>query len=165
MRTIASNSGFCFCPCCLLCESPDRQSRQRCNYLCKSFAIITQLAEDPPYTFAKTTPVGFEPTRGDPIGLAGRRLNRSAKVSLAVEISSTHHGCCCALRESIILSSRPDMPSEELGSWPPHARRELCFTVVAWCDNDPSAAEIALCELATNRKKHPPWGSNPRPQG
>ena len=31
---------------------------------------------------SKTTPVGFEPTRGDPIGLAGRRLNRSAKVSL-----------------------------------------------------------------------------------
>ena len=31
----------------------------------------------------KATPVGFEPTRGDPIGLAGRRLNRSAKVSLA----------------------------------------------------------------------------------
>ena len=28
-----------------------------------------------------TTPVGFEPTRGDPIGLAGRRLSRSAKVS------------------------------------------------------------------------------------
>ena len=28
------------------------------------------------------TPVGFEPTRGDPIGLAGRRLNHSAKVSL-----------------------------------------------------------------------------------
>ena len=32
-----------------------------------------------------TTPVGFEPTRGDPIGLAGRRLNRSAKVSLALQ--------------------------------------------------------------------------------
>ena len=31
---------------------------------------------------AKTTPVGFEPTRGDHIGLAGRRLSRSAKVSL-----------------------------------------------------------------------------------
>ena len=29
-----------------------------------------------------STPVGFEPTRGDPIGLAGRRLSRSAKVSL-----------------------------------------------------------------------------------
>jgi hypothetical protein len=28
------------------------------------------------------TTVGFEPTRGDPIGLAGRRPNRSAKVSL-----------------------------------------------------------------------------------
>ena len=35
---------------------------------------------------AKTTPVGFEPTRGDPIGLAGRRLNRSAKVSLSAFI-------------------------------------------------------------------------------
>ena len=34
------------------------------------------------YPYEKTTPVGFEPTRGDPIGLAGRRLNRSAKVSL-----------------------------------------------------------------------------------
>ena len=31
----------------------------------------------------KTTPVAFGPARGDPIGLAGRRLNRSAKVSLA----------------------------------------------------------------------------------
>ena len=30
----------------------------------------------------KSTPVGFEPTRGDPIGLAGRRLSHSAKVSL-----------------------------------------------------------------------------------
>ena len=30
----------------------------------------------------ETTPVGFEPTRGDPIGLAGRRLSRSAKVSV-----------------------------------------------------------------------------------
>ena len=32
--------------------------------------------------FAKTsTPVGFEPTRAEPTGLAGRRLNHSAKVS------------------------------------------------------------------------------------
>ena len=31
----------------------------------------------------ETTPVGFEPTRGDPIELAGRRLNRSAKVSIS----------------------------------------------------------------------------------
>ena len=31
---------------------------------------------------SKSTPVGFEPTRGDPIGLAGRRLSRSAKVSM-----------------------------------------------------------------------------------
>ena len=31
---------------------------------------------------AESTPVGFEPTQGDPIGLAGRRLSHSAKVSL-----------------------------------------------------------------------------------
>ena len=34
----------------------------------------------------KSTPVGFEPTRGDPIGLAGRRLSHSAKVSLAITV-------------------------------------------------------------------------------
>ena len=28
------------------------------------------------------TPVGFEPTRGDPIGLAGRRLSHSANVAM-----------------------------------------------------------------------------------
>ena len=32
------------------------------------------------------TPVGLEPTRGDPISLAGRRLSRSAKVSLNTDI-------------------------------------------------------------------------------
>ena len=31
--------------------------------------------------------MGFEPTRGDPIGLAGRRLNHSAKVSLPMFVS------------------------------------------------------------------------------
>ena len=33
-------------------------------------------------TKQKATPAGFEPARGDPIGLAGRRLNHSAKVSM-----------------------------------------------------------------------------------
>ena len=33
-------------------------------------------------TQKNTTPVGFEPTRAEPTGLAGRRLNHSAKVSL-----------------------------------------------------------------------------------
>ena len=31
-----------------------------------------------------TTPVGFEPTRAKPNGLAGRRLNHSAKVSFHI---------------------------------------------------------------------------------
>ena len=32
----------------------------------------------------KTTPEGFEPSRAEPTGLAGRRLNHSAKVSARV---------------------------------------------------------------------------------
>ena len=39
----------------------------------------------------QATPVGFEPTRGDPIGLAGRRLSHSAKVSWYC--GSALHGC------------------------------------------------------------------------
>ena len=46
--------------------------------LCKEILIFWEVK--------KTTPVGFEPTRGDPIGLAGRRLNRSAKVSLELAV-------------------------------------------------------------------------------
>ena len=33
--------------------------------------------------------MGFGPTRGDPIGLAGRRLNRSAKVSLGISLTNS----------------------------------------------------------------------------
>ena len=40
---------------------------------------------------AETTPVGFEPTRGDPIGLAGRRLNGSAKVSTSTHTRINRH--------------------------------------------------------------------------
>ena len=52
--------------------------RERClaNVEHAVFAVMSE------FRHHKTTPVGFEPTRGDPIGLAGRHLNRSAKVSL-----------------------------------------------------------------------------------
>ena len=45
-------------------------------------AFLRERQRDVVNAIWQTTPVGFEPTRGDPIGLAGRRLNRSAKVSL-----------------------------------------------------------------------------------
>ena len=50
-------------------------------------------------TRTKSTPVGFEPTQGDPIGLAGRRLSRSAKVpggmaKLQAVISTGHRATC-----------------------------------------------------------------------
>ena len=41
-----------------------------------------------------TTPVGFEPTQGDPIGLAGRRLNHSAKVSSGNAPASVAKSMC-----------------------------------------------------------------------
>jgi hypothetical protein len=41
--------------------------------------------------------VGFEPTRGDPIGLAGRRLSHSAKVSMLQEELEENLGCSSVL--------------------------------------------------------------------
>ena len=63
---------------------------------------------------SKATPVGFEPTRGDPIGLAGRRLNHSAKVSFhkpnvshahALLIESDH--CLSAFRREDAHNETP----------------------------------------------------------
>ena len=51
-----------------------------CSLANVEHVVVSAMSE---FCHHKTTPVGFEPTRGDPIGLAGRRLNRSAKVSLA----------------------------------------------------------------------------------
>ena len=59
--------------------------------------------------FAKTTPVGFEPTQGDPIGLAGRRLSHSAKVSLSTGVQFFRAAVFlsnlkCQIRCSIVVS-------------------------------------------------------------
>ena len=51
-----------------------------CSLANVEHVVVSAMSE---FCHHKTTPVGFEPTRGDPIGLAGRRLNRSAKVSWA----------------------------------------------------------------------------------
>ena len=48
----------------------------------------------------EATPVGFEPTRGDPIGLAGRRLGRSAKVSMWRWERESHRAGCKRQRGS-----------------------------------------------------------------
>ena len=56
----------------------------------------------------QATPVGFEPTRGDPIGLAGRRLSHSAKVSLdLVDLSlSCFENSFKDVRKSIDLENK-----------------------------------------------------------
>ena len=50
-----------------------------------------------PYPRSEATPVGFEPTRGNPIGLAGRRLNHSAKVSCVYLSSAVELKHCNSL--------------------------------------------------------------------
>ena len=48
------------------------------------------------------TPAGFEPARGDPIGLAGRRLNHSAKVSYTICIGMIAQQFCVAKTTHIV---------------------------------------------------------------
>jgi hypothetical protein len=62
------------------------------------------------------TSVGFEPTRGDPIGLAGRRPNRSAKVSLQLRLLLGLSLCAnMVLGQSSPLTGRPGMPAFTCG--------------------------------------------------
>ena len=59
---------------------------------CASHGINGRAADKATKLLRSATPVGFEPTRGDPIGLAGRRLNHTAKVSSkppAIECTNT----------------------------------------------------------------------------
>ena len=73
-------------------QLPPASTRQRPR---ENMQQRPQLLEGPE-SAEEATPVGFEPTRGDPIGLAGRRLNRSAKVS-----------CACAPRKPQLLLRHP----------------------------------------------------------
>ena len=62
---------------------------RRREALCLCASVLAPLPTLPPpcdqTRMGMSTPVEFEPTRGDPIGLAGRRLSHSAKVSYAPE--------------------------------------------------------------------------------
>ena len=58
----------------------------------------------PQHAMLTATPMGFEPTRAEPIGLAGRRLNHSAKVSWK------HQNQCPSLRS--LLRCRGPSPRD-----------------------------------------------------
>ena len=60
--------------------------------------------------FPQTTPVGFEPTRGDPIGLAGRRLSRSAKVSLGTVFGNALISSFARVRPEVARTSFRTFP-------------------------------------------------------
>ena len=68
----------------------------------------------------QSTPVGFEPTGGDPIGLAGRRLNHSAKVSLDAWIFSCWHDASLLHAPLLVCTSNcvvsaPHLPRQLTG--------------------------------------------------
>ena len=55
----------------------------------------------------RPTLAGFEPTQGNPIGLAGRRLSHSAKVRLAIHsdyLMFLHFCLCVCVWESLVSS-------------------------------------------------------------
>ena len=65
--------------------------------------------------------MGFEPTRGDPIGLAGRRLNRSAKVSLALR------GRPFLYEANVLCAFSPQQPQAGRERWLFRRLHELLF--------------------------------------
>ena len=81
---------------------------------------------------------GFEPTRGSPIGLAGRRLSHSAKVLLAMQ-SETQS----LLRRSVCLRRCPD--HRHAAATPPPARLSACV-----CTRSP-----AVMPPAARSQAHP----------
>ena len=78
--------------------------------------------------------MGFKPTRGDPIGLAGRRLDHSAKVSSALDLKSSdqilpgQHSFCsfwqcnlCCVEGLRQRSRKSSFLRESLGSLIPYS--------------------------------------------
>ena len=62
--------------------------------------------------------MGFEPTQGDPIGLAGRRLNHSAKVSDVVITTLVYCTCvycpCAVNSRGVESTTRESLSSSKV---------------------------------------------------
>ena len=81
------------------------------------------------------TPVGFEPTRGDPIGLAGRRLSHSAKVSTGIGSVPSHLPLATCERWGSPTSHRP-------GPQGGRPEGQLAFArQIAWAGGSPAFLE------------------------
>ena len=120
------------------------------------------------------TPVGFEPTRGDPIGLAGRRLSHSAKVSYA---SSCVRPCYPCLRSGAQEPARSRLLVRQHRERRCRGkRRRSCNTAERpkWlCSDFGLAWPIAVAPRSTCKETLPPsqkvlsiwthWGLNPGP--
>ena len=96
----------------------------------------------------KSTPVGFEPTRGDHIGLAGRRLNRSAKVS--TYIVRTFSLVSYSLRTTRLRGKRRGRRSRQGGRF--------------FSDSRPSPDLALPCGSAPQWPCEPPGGAHGRPR-
>ena len=119
----------------------------------------------------KTTPVGFEPTRAKPNGLAGRRLNHSAKVSMlyqkwflrsklvpALKAASknftiktysvlTHSSALCVLKHCYNLLIFTTTPGTKRSGR--HRRTSGIYHDYGYCDTD-QMVELSRIELLTS---------------
>ena len=134
-----------------------RSVRSRQANIHQRCILISSHAMSHPYG-PYPTPVGFEPTRGDPIGLAGRRLSRSAKVSMAIaqilypicrqnkQVLPTHRSTRCILI-SFFCVFRPVKAAASL----PHRVVFLCLVRCAGvlprlrCVASGVAGDAAVC--------------------
>ena len=66
-----------------------------------------------------SSPEGFEPTRAEHNGLAGHRLNHSAKATWLIEFRSTEKGYMFLgiIKLTKIMNNRPMAISRWAGSW------------------------------------------------
>ncbi len=95
----------------------------------KSFASVKDYETEQAEVTQDTTPVGLEPTRGDPIGLAGRHLSRSAKVSSAIMV--------IGLKNAKRRYHRPLSPHPRSGSHKNFVRTQKSFSKL-WSEADMS---------------------------
>ena len=103
----------------------------------------------------EATPVGFEPTRGDPIGLAGRRLNRSAKVSSVSQLLES-----TLVTIAKIMASTQSTISHRCDSSAQLVKHALCKRMVA---GDPRRALTDLLYNIHSFTVSARWSATPDP--
>ncbi len=104
---------------------------------------------------AATTLVGFEPTRGDPIGFAGRRLSHLAKVSFGRWLSwpapCRNHG------QPLSLAPRPASPCQRSAASEPAGQRSIEAAASAAKSSGAAGEPLGASLTLDGRSLPPRW--------